>query len=569
VRKLLALAAAVVAAVAIWVGVTLPPKHLELAASWPDGTVRGILHVHTNRSDGLSSPDEVAADAARAGLSFVVFTDHGDGTRKPDPPAYRAGVLCLDGVEISTRGGHYIAIDMPQAPYPLGGDARDVVEDVRRLGGFGIAAHPDSPKLELQWREWVAPFDAIEIMNPDSSWRVHYQQPGWRPKLRLLTALVDYPVRPAETLAALLQPTTVIPRWDALTHRRRVVALSGADAHAKLAPRAADPGDNRLALPIPSYTASFRMMSVHVRTERAFTGDAAADGAMLVRALRAGHAYSAIDGVATPPAFEFSATNEHGTVFEGDELGEGGPVTLRVRTNAPPAFTTIVHQGSRVLSGDHHEAEFTVQAPAAPEVYWVETIDPAHAPPIAWLVSNPVYVRGPDVLYQPPARPPATVSAPAFDGQSAKGWEVESDSQSLAALDPPAAGTGGTLRMRFGLGGGGETQPYAALVMSTPEGVASADRVTFSVRAERPMRISVQLRADEGTTPRRWERSIYVDTMDRERSVFFDELTPIGATRTWRPDLHHVHAIMFVIETTNTRPGTSGQLWVSKASLQR
>src|SRR5207247_9108869 len=175
----------------------------------------------------------------------VVFTDHGDATRRPDPPVYRSGVLCLDGVEISTTGGHYVALDMPAAPYPLAGEARDVVEDVRRLGGFGIAAHPDSPKPELRWREWTAPFDGIELVNPDTSWRVHVQSPGWRPKLRLLTSLIDYPFRPSETLGALLQPSTVIDRWSNLAGRRRVVGLAGTDAHAKTAPRTADPRDTR------------------------------------------------------------------------------------------------------------------------------------------------------------------------------------------------------------------------------------------------------------------------------------------------------------------------------------
>ena len=68
--------------------------------------IPSIIHVHTNRSDGLSPPDQVAAAAARAGLKFLIFTDHGDATRAPDPPSYRSGVLCLDGVEISTNGGH-------------------------------------------------------------------------------------------------------------------------------------------------------------------------------------------------------------------------------------------------------------------------------------------------------------------------------------------------------------------------------------------------------------------------------------------------------------------------------
>ena len=150
-KKLVLVTAALVAAVAVSVGVTPPAAAAAARAARPTARIPGILHVHTNRSDGLSGPDEIAAAAARAGLKFLVFTDHGDATRKPDPPQYRSGVLCLDGVEISTNGGHYVAIDMPASPYPLAGEARDVVEDVRRLGGFGIAAHPDSPKPQLHW----------------------------------------------------------------------------------------------------------------------------------------------------------------------------------------------------------------------------------------------------------------------------------------------------------------------------------------------------------------------------------------------------------------------------------
>src|SRR5882672_4540955 len=184
--------AALVAAVAVYVGVTIPPRPIRLAAP-TDGSIPGVIHVHTSRSDGLGEPDAIAAAAARAGLKFLIFTDHGDATRKPDPPQYRSGVLCLDGVEISTNGGHYVAIDMPASPYPLGGEARDVVDDVRRLGGFGIAAHPDSPKLQLRWTEWNAPFDGIELLNPDTGWRLWAQEAGgtapWAARRRLLSAL--------------------------------------------------------------------------------------------------------------------------------------------------------------------------------------------------------------------------------------------------------------------------------------------------------------------------------------------------------------------------------------------
>src|SRR5438876_10872405 len=193
------LMAAWIAAVGVFVGLTIQPRRLLLGAP-ADGTIAGVIHIHTSRSDGSLAPDEIAAAAARAGLQSIVFTDHGDGTRKPDAPAYRSGVLCLDGIEISTTGGHYIALDLPPAPYPLGGEARDVVEDVRRLGGFGIVAHPDSPKPELRWRDWEAPFDGIEFLNLDTSWRV-LAAGGARSRVRLTEGLLTYPIRPAETIA--------------------------------------------------------------------------------------------------------------------------------------------------------------------------------------------------------------------------------------------------------------------------------------------------------------------------------------------------------------------------------
>ena len=154
-RKAVRLTAAVLAAVFLWLLATLPPRAAVASGTVAEAirarTVAGAFHVHSTRSDGSGDREAIAAAAARAGLQFVVITDHGDATRPPDPPAYLHGVLCIDAVEISTNGGHLIALDMPAAPYPLGGEAAAVVEDVMRLGGMPVAAHPDSAKAELAW----------------------------------------------------------------------------------------------------------------------------------------------------------------------------------------------------------------------------------------------------------------------------------------------------------------------------------------------------------------------------------------------------------------------------------
>ena len=117
----------------------------------------------------------MARAAARAGVRVVVLTDHGDATRPADPPAYVDGVLVLDAVEISTWGGHYVALGAAPAPYPLGGEPRAAVEDVGRLGGVGLVAHPGSSRPACAGASWDAPVDGLEWLNADSEWR---DQPG-------------------------------------------------------------------------------------------------------------------------------------------------------------------------------------------------------------------------------------------------------------------------------------------------------------------------------------------------------------------------------------------------------
>ena len=64
-----------------------------------------------------------------------------------------------------------------------------------------------------------------------------------------LEALLAYPFRPAAAIASLIDESPdVLARWDAIAPRRRVVGLAGVDAHAKLALREVDPGDNRFSI---------------------------------------------------------------------------------------------------------------------------------------------------------------------------------------------------------------------------------------------------------------------------------------------------------------------------------
>ncbi len=545
-------AAAIGAAVfAVCLARALPPAQVPLQA-FPDGSIAGALHIHSNRSDGKGTPDDIAAAAARAGLQFIVLTDHGDATRTPDPPVYRSGVLCLDGVEISTSNGHYMAIGLPASPYPLAGDGRDVVEDVRRLGGFGVVAHPDSPRLSLRWTEWDAPFDGVELVNPDTSWRVHMQSAKWFLFSRFLT----YRFRSAESLASLnVDSPGTLERFDAMS--RPVVALAGVDAHGHIGLGSLEPGDATFGLPFPSYEASFRALGVRVTPARPLTGDAVPDAAALVDALRNGRLYIASTGLASPPSFRFTAT-----------AAAPGMSTLDVQSNRPEGFVTLLKQRGRPIEA-RSEAAFSVTVPNNDGPYRVEIRNGGYPNSLAWLLSNPIWLGTSGASPGPaPAQAAPTRRRLLYDGKTSTGWGTETDPTSLAALDVAPTPAGAELRFRFGLSGGASVNQYAAMVVEAPPDFSTFDRVTFSARAERPMRISVQARATRpGGDPDRWQRSVYLDEELREHTVTFSDMRPIGTPASPTPVVSAVFSLVFVVELTNTAPGTSGRLWISKAEL--
>jgi hypothetical protein len=560
-RAAIGLAAAAIAA-ACYISAP-PPAQILTPVAAGAVPIRGVIHVHTRRSDGSGTVEEVAAAAARAGLKFVVFTDHGDATREPAPPIYLDGVLCIDAVEISTEGGHLVALGLGRSPYRLGGEPRDVVEDVKRLGGTAIAAHPGSPKPELRWTDWTTPIDGLEWLNADSAWRDEHL-------LGLARVLLAYPFRRAEALATMLgRPADVLRRWDSLTRQRRLFAVAGADAHARLGLRSSgDPAAPGASLHLPAYESLFRTFSISL-PQLQLTGDARRDGAAVLGEIAAGHSFAIIDALATPGTLSFSATSGSHRASGGDILPLDGPVNLHVSSNAPDgAVTVLIKDGNVIASVDGRDIEQTVAASRA--VYRVEVRLPQRSAGAPWLLSNPIYVGSWDA-----AAPSATVDRAARSVETqyadgpATGWSIETSRQAVGKLDVIGATPGTQLLMRFALAGAEEDGPYVALAMPAGEALSRHDRIVFMAHSDRPMRMSVQLRVANGGMGERWRRSVYLDATPREISVLFDDMTAVDPGTPRRPDLAAVRSVLFVVDTVNAKAGDSGQVWLDDVRYER
>jgi hypothetical protein len=542
--------AVVLAAIGVFVVlVTLPPHPVVLTGAKPpllERTVRGAVHVHTQRSDGLGDKAAIAAAARRAGLQFVVLTDHGDGMRPSDPPVYVDSVLCLDAAEISTDDGHYVAIGASASPYPLGGSAAAVVDDVQRLGGFGIAAHPTSMRRDLQWTDWAAPIDALEWINTDSEWRDET-------RFQLAVSLAPYLFRPGGAVSRILdRPQAALSRWDDLARRRRVLAIAGNDAHGGVGNRVEDQS-RRWSIPIPSYEASFRTFSTNVRLRQPLTGDGARDAAAIVEALKAGRFYTELDALATGSALEFAARTVGAAAEQGSVLPGSGPAAFHAEALLPPDAVMVAYaNGEAIAKSRTSPLDFTSERAGAHRIE-VHVRNAPGEPPVPWLVSNPIFRLA--STPEPPSPRPSVVHA------LNPSWRIEKDAGSQASVQSDEAG-GATFTYK--LREGARVSQFAALVadLSNPP---PFDALTFSARSSAPRRVSVQLRFARDDQAR-WGKSVYVDSTRREITVAVEQLRRADGPAA-RPAAERATSLLFVVDLTNARPADSATIEVGGVEL--
>jgi hypothetical protein len=552
------------AAVSVFLFVLAPPAPNRVdATGWSDlasRTVAGAYHVHTTRSDGHGSKAAVAAAAARAGLAFVILTDHGDGTRPPDPAEYVDGVLLVDGVEISTDEGHYVALGMRRSPYPLGGSAGSVVEDVRRLGGFGIAAHPDSAKPALRWTGPTDGIDGIEWLNADSEWRDET-------RAALVRAGLGYFLRPAPALASLLDRPKTLERWDQLQQQRfatrprsprPMAALGATDAHGGPGQRVEDQNRTMFGtIGIPSYEASFRELSIHAVLDGALSGEAPRDADAILRAIRTGRTFTAVDALAAPAVLDFRIR----------QPGDPSAAELYARATMPPGAQLVLigQQGEIARSaGDLHRPW-----PPGPPASWyrVEVRLPGApgAPPVPWIVSNPL-------ISEWPAAEPVDAGAktrealpriPPFP------WRIEKDPQSSAILRT----VGTSVELDYRLADGPRNSQYVAIATDVHDVAFTA--IDFDLASAQPCRLAVQVRTADG---RRWGRSYYVaGPADGEPGTLVEtrihadlsSFRPVGQDASGSPNPRDVTSVLLVSDLTNAVPGHRGHVTMLASALSK
>ncbi len=260
--------------------------------------LKGAIHIHTVFSDGHSTVPEVIAAAQRAGLDYIIITDHD----RLDPPqiAYQGrhgDLLVIYGYELTVRPwskNHILILGLPShRPYkglPYLKKLQRIADD----GGKTFIAHPWNlikpwlMQLHLGWGRFpTVPCDGMEI------WSFMHD---WVGSLKPHKLLRQYR-SPCDFLRG--PKPGVLARWDRMNMRRPVAGIGSLDNHSRRVPLSSKIlFDNDLA---------FRTIRTHVVVDDDYGENDSKDIDAVLDAIACGKSYIANDMLAESEGFVFYA----------------------------------------------------------------------------------------------------------------------------------------------------------------------------------------------------------------------------------------------------------------------
>jgi len=347
------------------VEIAVHPDHI-LEDGYEDYT--GAMHVHTNAShDAHGTFQDVIRTANEQNLDFVGVSEHNSFKRQLEGDGgWYGGCLILTGTELSLRGGHYLVFGTTEEIDREHLSTQEVIDEVNRQGGIGFIAHPYFKKR--RWTDWnVSGFTGIEAYNVAHD---TLDENRLRLVLWTLTMPPDW-----FYLSLVDRPYDPLRAWDRMIARHGpVVGIGSTDAHEfhvggiKFAP----------------YSILFRLARTHVLIP---SGEALTPETAL-SALRAGHAFMAIELIVPAKGFRFLAQKGDrimGIMGDSISLEEG-----LVLTAALPAAAemTLLRDGKAVATLTGVSWQYPITRPGT---YRLEAM--RHDTP--WIFSNPIYVTEP------------------------------------------------------------------------------------------------------------------------------------------------------------------------------
>lgn len=361
----------------------------------------GNMHIHTLYSDGEKWHRDVAHDAARAGLDFIIVTDHNVWVH--DVEGYyefdEGRVLLLTGEEVhdvrrQPQANHFLVYGARQEMSPYAPDPQALINATHSAGGCGFLAHPFEQELpllpeggDLGWHNWeVDGYHGLEIWNYMSSFKNEIarklQQLPWKNGLYSRLHMVRMALNPERYVTG--PEPEVLAKWDELlAEGKRMTAIGNSDAHGT--PMSMGP----ITRTIFPYEFLFRAVNTHVLLREELQGELAHDRALILGAIGRGNSWVGYDMPHPTRGFRFSGQGATKGIM-GDRVKLDTGATLQVLA---PVRTQIrlIHRGETIAAAEN--GENLTYTPLEPGAYRVECTILYEGQARGWIYSNPIYLH--------------------------------------------------------------------------------------------------------------------------------------------------------------------------------
>jgi len=361
---------------------------------YPFYDYRGVTNVSSIRTLGSGEDKEIIEDAKHADLDFVIITDYNLLDDSSSTESYYGDLLVLRGAKYSyldSRLLYYRVDGFPQAKSL--GEIQVHLTDflsqpIESRGEASVVlAHPFLKGYS--WTgEWPVGLDGLEIINFKRVQQQHLEES----KPSFLWSLLIYPFNPELAFIRLFkEPENEIQLWSTLNQKRSVVGHLGLEATARAIPFTGS------VIKFPSYETLFRLGSEHVLLRSELTGSMKSDKVKILRALRKGEFYFALDVLGNPKGFNVLLEDKDQLYLMGSRIKFKNK--LKFRIDMPqiqnPSELVVYRNGEEIQKLSGMTTEISVDKPGVYRFVVRLKIQlplPDHTKWIPWLYTNHFYL---------------------------------------------------------------------------------------------------------------------------------------------------------------------------------
>lgn len=487
----------------------------------------GAIHVHSSLSDGRLSPEKIAEEARKSGLDFVILTDHGNPNLKViEREGEINGISIVAGSEISLFEGSLLAVGIKKPSYKISPVPNEAIDDIKELGGVSIIAHPE--KTKNNDKIWdLTKIDGMEIIDLDDE-ILRKGIPS------IFKAFLIYPINSRYALLSLVErPNDQITIWDKMLEKGKISGFYGLNLHGKV-----------WIFPF-SYSKIFNLMRIHIPIEGRKPESFEEVKKIIIKSLREGNFFSAIDGAGDSRGFKFYLSGEGN--FGKDSY-------LRLVLPFKSKFEAVLFKnGLKFFSTEKENSIIKINEKG---VYRVEVYlkdSPVLKRNVPWILSNPVFLvektsKGEEKVWE---------KIRFFD---LKKLVPENDESSEGRI----TFSGNSIVWNYRLGFSSPSRPHVwcAIALREKFSLEGFKGIGIEATGSPSSRIWLQIRDKEKDEERWWSVSLKVKKDLKEKIFSFDDFRLIKGKKG-NLKLKNLESLFLIIDKGSMWEGSKGEIKIN------